>query len=450
MTIGGIRTGTAARIGARAAALSICAGLSLTQTAQAQDDGGLSATLTFLRGLSYSDVDGTFADMSINFGLTSQTRTQDFALSLGTSVETDLSGDGGTDIVDPSVSLSYAIQSRQTRLSADLSYAQAEADDFVELASGAPGVLVLDEGSRENRGANVGLEFGREARFGGDLTLGFDETQYTNTLSTDLIDSQTRRAGLGLRFEIDPRITATLAYDLSELDRETGRDLTNESLTFGVDLAVTPTLDAQLSIGFDRITIEEAGTTSDVDGVTYDLALTQDRPGGELSFSLGSEISESGRRTTAMVGATLETRRGSLSGGIGVAESDNSKARPILELAYSEELPRGGYSISWNQSFSNTTDGDETLNSRLRLGWQQDLTRNARFSSDLTYQVSDVLGASDDTSRLSLGAGYSHDLTERWALTTRVSHSLVKEDGAADSRENEIFIGLETLRAWRP
>lgn len=443
MTIRGARyrflTGTAA-------AVFVCISGGVT----AQDAAGLQADLSFAQGLTFSDTDGTYGLTELGFGLSSTTRMQSLELSISGALRQDLDDGLTLETEDPRLTLSYGIESRQTALTTNLSYSRSDADAFVEDVDGLPGVLVLDEGTRENSSASVGLTFGREARFGGSFNLGYSDLSYSDTTSTDLVDTQTVTAGLNFEFEIDPRITATLGYNRSDIDRATNRDTVTERLTAGAQFEVTQSLNANLSIGQSRTAVTDAGVETITEGLTYGIDLTQARPRGELRFSLNSSVSENGRRTTATVGTTYEMRRGEINASFGLSEGTDNTIRPVATLAYSEELQRGSYSISLDQDFSTTSDGDETLNSRLRLNWQQDLTRAARISSSLTYQVTDVLGADEDTSRLALGLGYSRDLTDDWAVTTRFSHSIVDEDGSATERENDLFIGLETTFAWRP
>lgn len=429
----------------------IAAGFALVASSvSAQDSGGLEANLTFSQGLSYSDTDGTFGRTDLGFGLTSETRTQNFDLSVSSGFEQNLDGGSLFEADEPSANLAYGIQSRQTALTTNLNYRQTDADEFVEDVNGIPGVLILDEGTREAVGADVGLAFGREAKFGGTVDLGYDRTAYSDSTSATLFDFERISAQFGLRFEIDPRITTTLDYSVSETNRANGRDVENQGLTLGGQFAVTPTLDANVSLGVTQITIDDGGVVSVEDGLSFGLSLEQDRPVGRLRFSLDSDLSESGRRTTARVGGTFETRRGNLNASFGLTESADSSIRPTLTLTYGEDLPRGSYSVSIDQAFDTDTDGDETLNSRLRLVWQQDLTQTSRVSSNLTYQMTDVLGVDDDTSRFQLGVSFSHDLTEDWALTTRYTHTIFNDDSAARTRENEVFIGLETSFGWRP
>ena len=416
----------------------------------AQEAGGVSATLTFSQGLTYSDTDGTFGRTNLGYSVNSVTRSQTLGFNLSGALEQDFDGGLSMQVVNPRVGLSYGIESRQTSMNASLGYRASDVDGFVEDPDGEPEDLILDDGTREDINANLGLTFGREMRFGGSVNLGFRETAYSDTTSADLIDTDRTNVGVNLRFEIDRRITANLGYQWAQTDRATGRDVLNEDLTAGATLEVTQTLKADVSVGLNQITVTDGGIDTVTDGLSYDINLTQSRPNGALRFSLRSNVSESGRRTAAIVGGTFETQRGEFMADVGVSEGADNQIRPLVTLRYSEDLPRGNYSIDLRQRFSTDADGDETLNSRLRFNWRQNLTQSSNLASSVTYQMTDVLGADEDAARLELGLTYSHDLNEDWALKTSYTHSFVDQDGVDSSRENEIFVGLETALGWRP
>lgn len=423
--------------------------LGLAHGAQAQDAGGLNAQVSLSSGLSVSDDDNTNLQTDLGFDLTSDTRNQSFALSLGTGLQTDLDDGFSTRIADPTAALSYSIESRQTAITTELSYRQSDADDFVT-DQDAPGILVLDEGMRETTATTLGLALGRDAKFGTDISLSYQDTAYSDSTSPDLIDQTNASAGVTFRFEIDPTITTTLAATWAQQDNANGRRVETQSLRAGASVAVNPALTAGVTVGTSRITTTQAATATVQDGVTYGLTLDADRLNGNLSFGLNSDLSETGRRTTATVGRTFETRSGAFAAQFGLSESRRDSLRPVLEVSYKEDLAQGNYSISFNQNFDTSNAGDETLNSRLQLDWQRDLTRTSRVGSNLTYQMSDVLGMDADSERLELGLRYSQDITEQWAWTTRFKHIQIDQDGAATERENEIFLGLETSFGWRP
>lgn len=416
----------------------------------AQDNGGLQARLSFSQGLTLSSDGESFGQSNVGFSVNSATRTQTFAFDFGGAFTQRLGNSIQFELEDPTAALSYGIQSRQTAIETSLSFRQTDADALVENEQGLPDLLILDKGKREDLSASASLTFGREARFGGAVSLGYGQSRFDGTTSAELIDSTKRNAGVDLRFEIDRRITGTLDYNISQTDRQGGDDVRNETLRAGADLVVTPTLNAKLTLGRSRITTSIDTDKSVETGLNYGVSLSQQRPNGGLTFNLSSDITEAGRRTTATVGRSLETSRGVFSASLGLTESNTSKLRPLAELSYREELPRGSFGVVLDQNFSTTSEGFDALNSRFRFDWQRDLNRTASFSSDLTYQTTEVFGSAEENSRLNLGFSYSQSLTSDWGLTARFVHSRFESNTQSDQQENEIFVGLATNLSWRP
>ena len=416
----------------------------------AQEDGGTLGLFTFSQGITLSDSEDTVARTDLSVALSSATRRQRLAFSFDGALEQEFGGDTSTEVIDPTARLTYGIESRQTALDTSFSYTQSDADDFVENIDESPGVLVLDEGTREDFRFSFDYETGREDRFGATIRVDAQEIEYSDTTSEDLVDTTEIDVDLGLRFDFDDRISARLGYVLSDTDRNNDRDVEDQELTAGVDLAVSPTIEADVTLGVSQVTVTEDGEETEEEGVTLGVNVIQARPNGEMRFQLSSDITESGRRTTATLGRQVETPRGALAFDPGISWSDDDDLRPFFTLAYTRETRRGAYGLSVDQSFDNDSDGDEVLNSRLQFDWQRALTARSRVSSDVTYQFTYPLDEGDDTSRLDIGFGYSQDLTADWALTTRYTYSYLDEEDGDTERENELFVGLETSFGWRP
>ncbi|WP_089996828.1 hypothetical protein [Cognatiyoonia koreensis] len=416
--------------------------------ANAQDEGGLRANLTFSTGLTASDTDDSGLRTDLGFGITSETRTQTFAATALTGIVASFEDDETLGLDNPNLRLSYGIESRQVAVNTTLTYARTDVDSLI--ATDVADILVIDEGTRETVGAALGLTFGREAPFGGEVNLSYRDLRYADTVDPDLIDETTTTAAVNLRFDIDQTVTATLGYSISEEDTDSGNDTRRERLTLGAVIAVSPSLDVNVSAGLSQITTDENSATSVVEGGNYGLGLTQARPNGAIRFALSSDLSENGRRTTATLGRDYETPGGTLMADIGLTQGSDDTLRPLYKLSYSNELARARYSVSLDQGFATTNDGNEALNSRFAFTWQQDLTRTSRFGSDISYQMTNVLGQDDDTDRLRLGMRYSQDIAEDWALTARYTHTVINESGSSTTRENELFLGIETTLEWRP
>jgi hypothetical protein len=292
--------------------------------------------------------------------------------------------------------------------------------------------------------------FGREARFGGMFNTSYDTVSYSGTTSSDLVDLERIGADFTLRFEITPRIAATLGYDFNETDRAgSASDVRNTQVRAGADLTVSETLTAGLSVGFK--TLESTGAAQDEDGIIYALNLRQDRPNGALTFNLNTDVSETGRQTNMRVGTTFETRNGSeFAGSVGLNSDEDGNTNPLYELSYSESLRQSSYTVFLNQDITTSDLGQDTLNSRIGLTYNRELTPTTSLQSGVNYQTTDFLGLDKDTSRLNISLGVSRELTQDWSVTSRYTHTIKDGDLRNRDAENRLFLGLETNFGWRP
>lgn len=418
---------------------------------QTDEDSGLALTLSYTERLLWDDGD-TSARSDLGLSLTSQTRTQQLAFSLDGGLEKTTSDGLDGSWEDPTATLSYGLERRNTALSFDASYRRNDADSLVFSEDLGDGTLVLDEGQRETITTRAGLEFGREDRFGGTVSLGYTETNYLDTASTNLLDSTTDTATLGLRFDLDRRVSARMTFRHSDLNREGGTDVRRRTLSVGATMELTKTLVADLELGQTRI-VRDGSIPRDVDqGTYYQFALTEERPNGTLSGSVVSDIDENGRRTTARVDRRMDLPRAQLAFGFGLSTDDNSdKIRPLYTFSYAQDLKRGQVSASLDQSFSTSSTGQETLNSRLRVSLSQDLTANSLFTGTLSVRDADVLGANgNDVTQMDLTLNYSQSLTEDWTLVGGYTHSRRIRASGNDDIDDQVFIGLRTAVTWRP
>lgn len=446
MTIGGknwLRTGTAV------IALIAMSGPGLTQ-----DNGGLNANLSFSQGIVSSSDDGTYGQTNLGFGLTSVTSNQNLSFRVSTGLEERFDDGFDTEVIDPTFNLSYDVESRQSVFEVAAIYRRADVDSLTLSTDPLSNVLVLDSGKREQSGLTFGYLFGRESRFGGSFNASYDALDYTQTTDPDLIDSTTVGAGLGLRFDITPRVTATLGYSYSDTDRDGAASLDVESrmASAGAQLILSQTMSAGLSLGHKTVeTSNDFGLLQSDDGTTFNANLRIDRPIGAITLNLGSDISQNGRRTEFDIGRTLETRRGGeVFGRAGLTRDDDGNTNPLYELQYSESQRRSAYAISLEQNITTSDLGEDALNTRLGLDYDYALTGTTDFQSAVNYQTSNFLDTDTRTSRFDVSVGLSRDLTEDWAVSSRYTYTVRSSDTGADDTENKLFLGIETNFGWRP
>ena len=424
----------------------------LPGAAEAQDGpGGARGELTFSERF-LSDEDGEFARTDLGFSLFSTTRSQFFNLSLNTGIEKDLSNGLASELEDPRAALSYGLSNRNTALSFDANYVSSDVSRLTPLDPlDATSAFVIEDADRETIRGGMQFDFGRASRFGGSLTLNYAAVQFVNTSSTALIDSDTGRAGLILRFEIDPRITARTTFNLTDLDRRGGQDIRTEQLGAGATLLVSSVLSADIDVGSTRVKQSGIGINDTNEGAFYDLALQLARPNGELRGEIRSDIDENGRRTTLRVDRALELPRGSLNFGIGASQDDETNGiDPLYSLSYSREGPRSNFSAGLEQIFSTDTAGNETLDSRVNMALNHELSALSSLDTRLTLRDTrnDAPGTGD-IQQLDLDLDYTRALGRDWDFIAGYTYTRQDQDGGANSTENRVFIGLRLTRGWQ-
>ncbi len=417
----------------------------------AQDNSnGLAVTLTYAEGLGFED-DETFLTSRFGLGLNSETRNQTFRLNLSTDLDKSLEDGFEADFDDPTLSLAYGLENRSSALGFDLRFRRSDIDTLVSNNDVISPALVDDEGTREVLSSQIRFETGRDAPFGATFTLGYTETNFLDTASTSVDDSTDINGSGTLRFDINPQISARIGLALSELDRESSVDVRRESLSFGASILLNPVWNADVELGFTKVTQSGSIPRSVEDGISLTLALSRAMKNGALSGTLQSNLDENGRRTSLQINRELALRGGDLGFGFGLSEDDDSgDIDPLYSLSYNYDLPRGTFNASFQQQFSSDDVGVETLNSLLRVSTSQDLTPRDRITARASLNDSNRQGMAIDTQQFDIGFDYSRELTQDWALTGSYTHSRNTDSNGSDQTDDTLFLGLQTRITWLP
>lgn len=437
--------------------LPMLAGLALAGPARAQDDslpGGLQFGMTVSQELR-AEEDALLTRTGLGFALTTVTRREALQFQISGTIDTwldDPPQEQRVDIEDPRFQLSYSLQSRETLLETGLSYTRDDIDTATEQSETA--ALEVSPGQEEDAAANASLTFGREARFGGTLRLGWAQTRYFDTpVASSLIDSTSNTGALRLRFELARAVTAFAELSHSDLDRDGGTDVRRTVLTGSLETTLSETVQANLDLSATQIDQETAaGVRSTTQGIGYGLSVVAERPNGTLSGLLDSTISENGRRTELRLNRRFTLPRAALSMGTGISRSSTTGANdPLYNIGYVHDSPRTQVNADFSQRFATTSAGEESLESRLSMGVQQSLTGTAGLSATLALSSSDLRSATGaDSSQARFSVSYNQSLTDRWVAYGGFSHVLRQTDGLADTRDNALFFGLRAAFDWRP
>lgn len=419
---------------------------------QTQPPGGFQVNLTYSERL-FSDDGDTSLRSDLGLDLITQTRTQRLAFSLDGGIEKSFDDglDGGVE--DPRASLGYSLETRNTVLSFDSSYRRREVNGLslavieeLDLVT-----LVSDPGDREDISTGLTLDIAREARFGGQVSLGYSETNYLDTTADTLEDSVTLSGSVRLRFDLTRTAVGYLTFSHSDLDRDGGLDVRTDSVSASVDVQITPALRGSFDLGYTEIRRSGSEPDNTSDGLIFGASIVADRPNGAWSAIVESALEETGRRDTLEVNRTLELPNGGFGVGVGVSRNvDAGSTDPLYNVSYLHNLPRGDITASFRQAFATNSAGAETLNSLLSLSSTQALSESSSLSASFTFSDANQLSGGTNSDRVVLNLDYSHELTPDWSMIAGFSHSRRSQDGGRDRTEEELYLGIRTAVGWRP
>lgn len=424
MTVSSIKA--TALSGALLSVLAVPAGVQ-AQSAAGTETGGIQLTfgVTFRleaqdnRGLSSTDEQSSFEAASIlSFGLLSETRAQRFTLDVTGSLRalnTDLDVANANGFVEPSVALSYDISNASSRFSISAQMNESDLSDSGTVLDD-DGFEIISDGTAVRRATRLetSYDWGDDRRFGFGVFARYLATDYRggtvqDTAGDSVNDSE--RTTLGARARFDLSEAATLTSTLSFQD------------------------------------FEEDGVAGSRETVSLDNTLTIDRPLGAVNFNLGITDTEEGQRYATSIGRSYETPRGIFSGALGATRAASGGTFLTANLNYTHPLPRGALSFGLGRTVSSSNDDDsERLNTNLSFGYNQDLTPVSRISLNMSWSEAETTSTGLSTTSTTLGATYSHELTQDWGLNVGYRHRIRDDDTSGRASNNTIF--LEMSRAF--
>lgn len=434
-------------------------GLSTAVSAQEQASGGTIMTLGVSQRLSYSD-NADFMAMpneaftsttGLSFALTSATKVEMISLNTSGGIVYDTET-GDFSVSDPSLSLGYKRENKDSGIVATMGYRESDISEFVDVTAGSTSFLVLDEGTRSDLGGTLTYDFGRTDPFSGNVTLTYNRTDYTGTASVDLVDQETAGVSGRLNFRIDDRIATFVSASYSSRSTDDGIDTTNLGVGAGVALAYSKRLDLEASVQLNRVDQTITGITAMSEGIGYAFNADYEMPDGAITASLSTSVDENGRTYTARADRSMALKTGTLSYGVGLSGRETGSLNPLYTVSYSQELPRDAQaSLQLSQSFATNDSDREAVNSSLTAKYDMPLTAVSAIGAMLQYRETNVLNFDDeDVSRLDVGVNYTHALADDWGVVTGYTYSLATEDGVADRESNSVFVGLQKDFSWRP
>ncbi len=356
-------------------------------------------------------------------------------------------------LTDPAASLSYAVFTRSTELSFDLSYSALDLEDRDIEEDFDAEDLTEDGGRRERIEASVGLVTGRGAPFATATQLSYLDDSFSDGATED--DETLVSLGTTLWFTIDPRITLRVNGFASREETDDLLDTveTIRNYGLGADLLIDPVWTANIDFGYQEIETDRTTGTTVVDGATASLLLTRDMPNGELSFSAVRDIATTGSEDTFRVRRALSLANGAeIEASLGAVSFEGSDPIAIYGASFATEFrPGSRFRLAFDRSGGVTDDDENVIRTSLDAGLAHNLNESSSLAFDVGLsQVEDASLTGTDTARVDLSLAYRYALTEDWTLAARATRELLFEDGTEEDRTTTLSLGVERRFTFRP
>ncbi len=392
-----------------------------------------------------------FSDTTLSFDFNSQTRSQQFDLSLGGVVRLvdDPTVGSKSGFRDPTADLSYVRDVANARFTLQASYARPDLaflDPLKQVEIGNQD-LFQGGGTRADTRVSVGLETGLQAPLGFVLNLDTDQRHFSATTDPTLFDNRTDTVEAGMRFRFSPVLRGR--FDYSDRQYEAQDVLLTRTdtrrLTVGLDYDLSPVSALSLEVGHSEV-IESFDVLPGVETVTRgfvgSVSLIRQVPDGQASAVLDTVLNQRGRQTTLEFGRVFDLPAGGLEIGVGATQGSNFNARPVGRISYAAELPRG----SFDARLSRTVSLSDTLNqtsetTQANLNYRVDV--NDLSGLDFTIDYADISSPGTGRKRGSVSATYSRNVTRDWEFRLGYAYRYYNPDTADSSRSNEIFFALQ-------
>ena len=447
--------------------LSLTATLTLSVTALAapafgQEGPARQGVLSFSQGLELTDNavlavsptgDSLISTTRLGLEVGTETRTESLRFSVGTELIGDIFGETEDDFTfgNYSAALNYRREGASSLFAVTSSYRERQLDDEVLDPSSAffgidlgPDVLIIDSGTVKATGLGARLQTGIGGPFELDLGAEYSDRDYEDVVDADLVDNTQTSFDALARLRPNQALTYRLraGYDLLEEDDLTSTETTTTYYGAGVEGETAGGLSFFGDLLYDRAEIDTGGTTVR-DGIGIDLGLTQERNNGTFGLAVASRVDDEGRRSSAIASRAMELPTGALSFSLGVVEQEgDDELRLAGGVNYLRETPRGGLTVELSQDIT-AEDGDTFRDTRLEVGFVEEINMISAFEARLGYVMSDELGGSDDDKETIATLTYRRDLTEDWQMRAGYERTILSTEGGTDRTQNSIFLNVE-------
>ncbi len=446
---------------ARVLLLSSVCFLSSAASVLAQEAGGLNATFDVGQRLDYREEEGFAAgDVSefrslttLGFGISSETRNQSIAFDVSSGLAITLGDDSETTFEGTQATLDYTLDNRENLLTFNTRYRRDQVDDLVFETTMVDDEVATGVGLREVTTVTTGLTLGRESRVTGVFGYSYENSEFSDVLDPSLNDSDRQNAEARISFGLTRTATVDLFGAWGEVDEQGAGATDRETRRAGIGLEyeISPITTVTGEIAYSEE--ESRGDTIDeTEGFNYALSVVRARPNGAINLNYTQADTLNGARRQLTAGQELTLRRGTLNYALGATRTEGFDAQLLANLTYSYELDRNSTTgITLSQIGTINSDDEEVVNTRFDLSYTRALSRVSEINAGLAVVDENVLedGAADQRS-IRFDVNYGYEVGRDWLLTSGYEYSTVRVDGEDDRDRSTVYIGLSRSYAYRP
>lgn len=441
-------------------ALSAC---SLLAFSGSWADPGLEATLGLSQrvenveesGFDRPRREGLRSVTALDFGLSSETRTQRLVFGASTDLIWNSEATDEFDVENPSYSLGYGLESRRSALDVAASFRSTDVDRniFIPAEDGDedPGEFIDDRGTIDRLSLRTTLTLGREGPVGLVLSHGYTERTFSGTTESELRDSTTQSLSARASFVLSPVATVGLSASYRDFSQSGvgGNSRTNRNVGIDGQYRVSKVTTVTAGLSHQRI---ESTTAPTRDGLGLSFGVRHERPNGVLGFALSRDQSVNGDRTEASVSRSYVFPRGQLSASVGLSRTGDLDVQAVGSASLNYQLGElSQLTLSLSQRAATAADNTETVLTRFSVGVSQELTAQSSLSANLQLVSRDEVGAGGiDRSSVRAGLTYRQALTDDWNLVSGYERTLNRNDARADRTTDTVFFGLQRNFSFRP
>ncbi|MEO0487036.1 MAG: hypothetical protein AAF092_14120 [Pseudomonadota bacterium] len=384
-------------------------------------------------------------DNALRLNLSSETRTQILEAELGATVRSERSlNTTGTDIVAPTATLRYQVDSPETQFRANGSYLRDDVTGqvFVQSATSPSTVdLVNDDGERIDYDLGIGYTIGQTSPFTFSVDASFEATDFVNTADARLFDRHTASVSATARFQFTDITEATLTLSGSRFEAEDATSTTRDDMSAVLGVNNTFADGTSVGVNLTTRTIDDS-VTGETTGTNLSLVASRPYARGDLGFSYAKDITIAGDRDDVEVTGTVEFPLGTLELGLGASAAGNSERETVGSLSYSREFTSGTFNAGLSRSLNVSDEASVQNTTSGSLGLDYTINDVSTFEFDLSY--SDIANAggvaANDQSSGTIGARYSREFNEDWNMSAGVERRYLED--ATSAWSNSLFVSF--------